>query len=407
MHQRSPGHLWPRLLTSLHWSTVPPPTDIECHLSSSPPTVVPLRAVRQLAGLTVGELAKRAGCTPAWVSQVESGLRKLSIESAEPFAAALGVSPSFLAGKALAAPSTPVQYRHVRATKADQKGRAEARAAVLQGVVGIWRSTQPALPCLDLPDLGDAANDPEKAAELVREHWCVGPGVIPNLTALLESWGAWVFELPAEDRAVDAYSWWGGNDAFIAANPIPLDPDIKVDDGHAARNAYRERFSLAHELGHLLMHRELDPELVGTRAVEAAAHRFAGAFLVPAGSWPRRSPKSAHWRDYVREAALWGVSASVLLRRDHDLQLVSENVYRSAMIGLSADVGRKSEGSHLVPRSPEEPRRLHDAFAGWFRTLGAVRGQRGASEWTLTLAEKVRQFIAPELPSPCQPPTRS
>ncbi|MBL8616360.1 MAG: ImmA/IrrE family metallo-endopeptidase [Deltaproteobacteria bacterium] len=349
----------------------------------------------------MGELAKKAGCTAAWVSQIESGLRRLSADSAAPFAAALGVSVAFLTGADLEVTATPVQFRHVRSTKAAQRDRVTAGAAMVQHVVALMRAHQRLHNKLDLPTFSGAEPpEPEAAAAKVRDHWFVGSGVIPDLTGLLESWGAWVFTLPAEDRVVDAYSWWSREDAFIASNPIALDPGVSVA-GDGPRNAYRERFSLAHELGHLVMHRGLDPALVGTRAVEAEAHRFAGAFLVPAAAWLQRSPRSARWQDYLFESARWGVSTSVLLRRDFDLGLVPEARYRSAMIGLSATVGRRSEGSYLSPRAPEQPRRLQVALSAWLHARAAGDPREASDAWTSTLIEKVRQLVAPDpLPEP-------
>ena len=109
------------------------------------------------------------------------------------------------------------------------------------------------------------AEDVEQAALDLREAWRLGWDPIENLTELLEDRHIWVGLIDAESR-FDACTFRAEVDGrsrpvIVSRRGLPGD---------------RQRFSLAHELGHLL----LAP--AGDLAAEAVANRFAGAFLVPA-----------------------------------------------------------------------------------------------------------------------------
>jgi len=259
-----------------------------------------------------------------------------------------------------------LHFRHKKRTKAAQRERVTARAVVTRMIVAELEECfeelyRPTLPSIDLPGQpGDPTRVPEieAAAREVRSAWGMGEGPIPDLVRAVEANGIWVTQLQGEDRCVDAYSWWSDGHAFIALNPVPLDGSDSPAAPAEARNSYRERFNVAHELGHLTLHRDLPEELVGTRDVESEAHRFAAAFLVPASQWRASAPKSISWRDYREHAHRWGVSATTLLRRSRDLGLFDEARYQAAMIRVSSEIGRRGEGLHLPPRAIERPGRL-------------------------------------------------
>ena len=104
--------------------------------------------------------------------------------------------------------------------------------------------------------------DTEEAADALRKAWHLGDGPLENLTELLEEQGIKV-------GMVD------GNDHFDACLFEQEDgtPVMAVKKGMPGD---RQRFSLAHELGHLMLD-------VGEGIdEEKAANRFAGAFLLPA-----------------------------------------------------------------------------------------------------------------------------
>ncbi len=105
----------------------------------------------------------------------------------------------------------------------------------------------------------------DRAADALRRHWGLGDEPVPNLVELLEERGVKIFALPLDTV--------GGLAARARRAGLPPVPVVVVN---AEDWGERQRFTIAHELGHIVLDvsRGLDAERV--------AHRFAGAFLMPA-----------------------------------------------------------------------------------------------------------------------------
>lgn len=103
----------------------------------------------------------------------------------------------------------------------------------------------------------------------------------------------------------------------------------------------RQTFTLAHELGHLVLHRDdffdTNGNLDATRGREKEANAFAGHVLLPVdvltehcGHLSRKMPTEvSRWNDHFRSATRrLGVSTDVVLRRLTDERLIASDVYR-------------------------------------------------------------------------------
>jgi Zn-dependent peptidase ImmA (M78 family) len=103
----------------------------------------------------------------------------------------------------------------------------------------------------------------------------------------------------------------------------------------------RQRFTVAHELGHLKLHvaRRVDDE----RTREKEAHRFAGAFLYPQEVAEHDISESLSLNGYARIKVRWGVAIQALIQRGRDLRLISPERHRSLMIQVSSRGWRKNE----------------------------------------------------------------
>ena len=104
----------------------------------------------------------------------------------------------------------------------------------------------------------------------------------------------------------------------------------------------RDNFNLAHELGHIVMHRGID-HTPGTRTVEAQAHRFAGAFLGPSKRLWEELPRDLDWSRYFELKRRWGMSMAALVRRAKDLGVIDDATYTRAMKQQSAHGWRRVE----------------------------------------------------------------
>jgi Zn-dependent peptidase ImmA (M78 family) len=108
--------------------------------------------------------------------------------------------------------------------------------------------------------------DAEQAAEMLRKLWSLGIDPIPMMAELLEEKGIKVIALDLPESV-------SGSKAMVQRPDLPELPVIVVNQKH---NGERQRFTLAHELAHLV----LKCSGLNDAEQERAADRFAGAFLM-------------------------------------------------------------------------------------------------------------------------------
>lgn len=128
-------------------------------------------------------------------------------------------------------------------------------------------------PSLHLPQFDiEAFDSPTQIAVMVRRHWKVPAGPVKNLTRLLERAGVIVSFSEFNGAGTDNSKRQGSGVSGVTFSAPGQPPLILLNPNHPAD---RVRFTLAHELGHLVMHRFPTP------AMEKEANEFASAFLLP------------------------------------------------------------------------------------------------------------------------------
>lgn len=156
----------------------------------------------------------------------------------------------------------------------------------------------------------------EAIAGRLREDWGLGTDAIPDLAELLEERGIRVLALDLQD--VDGLTAHVGLGAATTSGSHTAS-GTTVIVVNAAAWGERQRFTLAHELGHLLIRARPG------RDDEAAAHRFAGAFLVSAESLRAHvGRKRVHVSrgELLELKKIFGVSAQALAYRCRDLGII-------------------------------------------------------------------------------------
>jgi Zn-dependent peptidase ImmA (M78 family) len=95
------------------------------------------------------------------------------------------------------------------------------------------------------------------------------------------------------------------------------------------KSTSRWNFDIVHECGHLVMHSGIH---TGSIETEAAADRFASAFLMPRRSFARdfRAASSFSWMHIFALKRRWRASAAAIVRRAYDLRLIDAVEYRRA-----------------------------------------------------------------------------
>ena len=108
----------------------------------------------------------------------------------------------------------------------------------------------------------------------------------------------------------------------------------------------RETFSLAHELGHIVLHARINgqryDELADARLLEDQANRFASSFLLPAVPFLAdvAMPSLSYFEHLKRK---WRVSIAAMMRRCYDLGRITISEYSSLNVRLSQKRWRKRE----------------------------------------------------------------
>jgi len=108
----------------------------------------------------------------------------------------------------------------------------------------------------------------------------------------------------------------------------------------------RENFSLAHELGHIVLHAQISEkrfdELADAKILEDQANRFASAFLLPQVPFLSdvAAPTASYFEHLKRK---WRVSIAAMIRRCYDLGRITISEYSSLNVRLSQKRWRKRE----------------------------------------------------------------
>ncbi len=311
--------------------------------------------VREAKGWTQRDLAAASAIHQSAISKYENGLVELRGANLRAVAAALGCPPELLTTP-LPDPSLDAVSLHHR-----RRGSLMSVAATkkVEGLAQLTRISVEALlnasgssPTVSLPTVvtDDEPIDSAAAAARIRTAAGVAPGPIHSLMEAVERLGVVVVQRPLGGTAQDAVSSW----PFDPSRP----PILVISTGLSGD---RQRFTLAHELGHLLLHR------LPSDTQEAEADAFAAALLAPAKDIhdDLEGLTTREIRRLVELKVKWGMSVAALVRRASDLELISERQYREFNVKLSRLGWRSSEP---VTIAPERPRALADALEDQMRS---------------------------------------
>jgi Zn-dependent peptidase ImmA (M78 family)/transcriptional regulator with XRE-family HTH domain len=296
-----------------------------------PERLTEARIARQMSRRELAELAQITGQSIAYY---ESGERCPDMRMVLKFSESLGRSPGFfLTGSS--AVRGGIQTRFFRSTgrRSNRVNDAlDVRTKWLWEVVAFIVS-RVRLPTVNLPECPQpAAKDfflpveIEDIAQLTRRHWGLGDGPIANMVALLETYGAVATRFSLGSARIDAFSCWISGKPYIVL-------------GSDRKSAARSRFDAAHELGHLILHRDISQEDIQKKSVldriEQEANRFAGAFLFPRNSFLSEfySTRMGHLAGLKRR---WRVSIQAIAHRAKDLDAIDEYQYINFRKQISA-----------------------------------------------------------------------
>lgn len=188
---------------------------------------------------------------------------------------------------------------------------------------------------------------PRDAAQEVR-NWLGFNSDEPMNSLILdvERLGVTVLGLPISESNIDAFcAWRQGVPTVCLLDGVPGD---------------RLRFTVAHELGHLVLH---DGQRSG-QEVEQEADAFAAELLTPIESIRHEFPHKITLSTLTMMKTTWGVSLRTLIRRARELNLVDQDRAIGLYKQISARGWNRAEPGHVPIEKPRAFRKLAEAKYG-------------------------------------------
>jgi len=307
-----------------------------------------IKQARKAAGLSQRALAEKVGVSAMAISKFENGQLTPASGTLLTLADAVGVRVEYFFRTARVTLAT-VEYR--KRSRLSKKVLAQIEGDVVEQIERYLELEEylPRMPIEPfavpegLPERIEEYAEIEGAAVAVRDAWKLGRNPVPELTDTLEEHGIKV--LLAEALHSDKFDG--------LASQVDGTPVIVVGKGWSGD---RQRFTLTHELGHLLLQGRLAPGL----EIERAANRFAGAFLVPESEVRKELGERRTWLEpaelcYLKMA--YGLSMNAWLYRAKDLGILSPSRYQAMARYFRSKGWHKQEPCGEYPQ--EEPKLFH------------------------------------------------
>ncbi|PGC57656.1 transcriptional regulator [Bacillus toyonensis] len=161
----------------------------------------------------------------------------------------------------------------------------------------------------------------EQIASKARQAFGLNEDNNENLMFLLEKKGIFIIEKMLGNN-IDGYSSWTNyNRPYIVL-------------GNVKKSSVRRNFDIAHELGHLLLHHQMDIGELSTsqyNEIEQEAHLFAASFLMPKEEFIgdlQCISKISNPNHYIELKRKWKVSLAAMGHRAYSLGMMSYQQYR-------------------------------------------------------------------------------
>jgi len=297
-----------------------------------------IRQARELLGWTQEHLAEKLGVRQPVIAQLEAGLYQGRGLTAT-IAFRTGFPPAFFTDPYIEDfPLGSLQFRgHSRLMRRDrqQAHRYGQLVYELYRRVGVKYRRQE----LRLPRI--VTGNYVQAATATRSAMGLPPDTpIKNLVNSAEKIGVVVLGLPVTLDGRNAFSVWAHETPIIAIS--------------AGMPGDRIRLTVAHELGHLVMHQAIHGTI---KAVEKEAFAFGGELLLPTVAMHQEMVPPVTLSTLVPLKTKWKVSLQVLIMRARELRIISERQYYYLFEQMSRAGFRTAEPANLaVPI--EKPRAL-------------------------------------------------
>lgn len=315
---------------------------------------------RKARALSMVQLSEKIFVSPQAISQYELGRKSPSEETFRLLCKSLRLPESFFCTETVENErriKTISSYRASSTARTKYKSSAEQRMFWAFDIY-LYLSDFLDFPSVNIPSelmLEKEFYTSEEITQIskqLRHHWQLGEDPIDNLISVLHLAGIVVVYQKMNDTSIESFSRWIGDTPIIVLNKD-------------CSNPCRIRFTLAHELAHLILHsyqEDKDNPISRPRRseMEKEAHAFASCFLMPEESFVDDiysvSPDAL-----LHIKPKWKVSVQSMIVRCHDLELINDNQYTYAFKIINKKGWRKSEpGDDILQK--ETPYMLKQAI---------------------------------------------
>lgn len=309
-----------------------------------------LTFAREYRGYSQTDLASNIkGLSQSNLSKFEKGLCALSDDVLKRVIAFLNFPESFFERTI----SNKVEHAHYRKKTGLNKGTKERieRSNKLIGYIIDQMADSIEFPpfALNVLDI-EGGYTPESAARYTRKHMGFREGAVKEICAALERFGIIVVEQTYNTDGFDGVSFFTDRGYPV----IIINREYSND---------RKRFTLAHELGHIVMHISDEIAIPDYRDVEKEANLFAAEFLMPAAEIKSSlyDLKISHLMPLKR---YWLTSMASIVRRANDLECINEGRYKLLNTELSRRGYKKKEPGDVFIDIPTNFENAYRLFIG-------------------------------------------
>lgn len=276
---------------------------------------------RDSKGLTQVALAELINRTSSSISRWEAGGQSPEPDALEDLAKALNLPVNFFLSPQPDHGPAPMFFRSMVSTTQFVRKRIKVRLRWAQNIslrLQEWVDLPPVnVPKFETDDHMKIHNeDIEQIADECRARWKLGKGPISDVLLVLENAGIVVVKEEVGTAKMDGVSHWSKAD----------DRPYMLIAGDKA-TCVRSRMDAAHELGHLVLHRNLSDRVLNNaddfKEIERQAFHFASAFLMPAESFTSEF-LSPSLNAFLAIKKRWKVSVGAMIKRCANLEIISE-----------------------------------------------------------------------------------
>lgn len=331
-------------------------------------------AARDLLGFTLTEMADAIEVSQAYLSQIASGNKNFSEAHAIALADATGLPVSFFSKPSVALATNSLRFRKNKTASSKLTRQASAlfretyRVASDLAEITNLKSRPIDLAALPVEEIGN--EQLEAAASACRTAMGLDQiQPILNLTRAMERMGIVIVPVILDPT--------GDESGVVAPGHFGISHG-RTDSGTAVIGYFpgaapdRDRFTIAHEFGHLVLHsgQQLD-------SAEDEANYFAGALLFPENAARELVRPAATLSQLARVKASYGVSIQALIMRAANLGILSPERKRSLFVQLSARGWRTNEPVEVAAEYPLLFRKMFDIVTGDAKSVHLIEQRFG------------------------------